>query len=232
MCIRDRDNSPLYVVDGFPIENPNSNSVNPSDIESISVLKDASATAIYGARGANGVILITTKSGKEGPPVVTFDASYGFQSTTNTVPLMSPYEFVKYQLEVSPGRDTSVIGSGAYYYLRNGASVDSYKDSSDINWQKRMFHTAPMRNYNLSVSGGSKQTKYSISGSILDQDGVIINSGYKRYQGRISLNQSLGKNFKAGINANYSNLQQSGVNPAATASSATSTLLYLSLIHI
>ena len=221
-----QDNSPLYVVDGFPIENPNSNSVNPSDIESISVLKDASATAIYGARGANGVILITTKSGKEGPPVVTFDASYGFQSTTNTVPLMSPYEFVKYQLEVSPGTDTSVIGSGAYYYLRNGASVDSYKDSSDINWQKRMFHTAPMRNYNLSVSGGSKQTKYSISGSILDQDGVIINSGYKRYQGRISLNQSLGKNFKAGINANYSNLQQSGVNPAATASSATSTLLY------
>lgn len=221
-----QDNSPLYVIDGFPIEDPNSNAVNPDDIASISVLKDASATAIYGARGANGVILITTKSGKEGPPVVNFSASYGIQNTIKTVPLMDPYNFVKYQLELSPGTDTTAFGSGAYYYLRNGATLDSYKDSADIDWQSRMFKTAAMKNYNLSISGGSVQTKYVISGSILDQDGVIFNSGYKRYQGRVVLNQTLGKKFKSSLNVNYSHLEQSGVNPASTTSSATSTLLY------
>lgn len=219
-------NSPLYVIDGFPIEDPNTNSINPDDIESLVVLKDASATAIYGARGANGVILITTKKGKEGPPVVSFGASYGIQNTTNTVPLMSPYEFVKYQLEINPNPDTTVFGSGGYYYLRNGATVDSYKDSANINWQSRLFRTAPMKNYNLSLTGGTAQTKYVISGSILDQDGVIINSGYKRYQGRVSLNQTLSKKFKTSLNVNYSHLEQSGVNPASTTSSATSTLLY------
>ena len=221
-----QDNSPLYVIDGFPVEGPNTNSINPDDIESLTVLKDASATAIYGARGANGVIIITTKSGKIGPPAVSFNASYGIQKTTNTVALMSPYDFVKYQLELSPGTDTTAFGTAAYYYLRRGATVDSYKDSTDINWQSQLFRTAPMKNYNLSVSGGNAQTKYAISGNILDQDGVIINSGYKRYQGRIVLNQNLGKNFKASVNINYSRLEQYGINPASTASSATSTLMY------
>ena len=216
-----QDNSPLYIIDGFPIENPDNNAINPDYIESISVLKDASATAIYGARGANGVILITTKSGKTGPPVVNFGASYGLQKTINTVNLMDPYNFVKYQLEVSPGTDTTALGSAAYYYLKNGATLDSYKDSSNINWQSKMFRTAPMQDYNLSITGGSAQTKYAVTGSVLDQDGVIINSGYKRYQGGFALNQNIGKKFKASFNVNYSHLEQSGVNPAATASSAT-----------
>jgi TonB-linked SusC/RagA family outer membrane protein len=220
-------NSPLYVVDGFPIEDPNNNAINPSDIETLSVLKDASATAIYGARGANGVILITTRTGKAGPPVVSFDAYYSRQNVNNTVPLMDPYNFVKYQLEQSPG-DTTVTGSAAYIYLRNGATLDSYKDSSNINWQSRLFRSAPMKNYNLSITGGNAQTKYALSGSVLNQDGVIINSGYKRYQGRFALNQNLGNKFKTGINVNYSHLEQSGVNPAAslTSTSATGTLMY------
>lgn len=222
-----QDNSPLYVIDGFPSESINSNSINPNDIESLSVLKDASATAIYGARGANGVILITTKSGKVGPPVVSFSASYGVQKVNNSVPLMDPYNFVKYQLENSPG-DATVVGSAAYYYLRNGATLDSYKDSTDIDWQSRLFRTAPMKDYNISVSGGNAQTRYTLSGSILDQDGAIINSSYKRYQGRFSLNQNIGKNFKTGVNVNYSHLEQSGVNPAVslTSTSATGTLMY------
>lgn len=221
-----QDNSPLYVIDGFPVEDPNTNSINPDDIESLTVLKDASATAIYGARGANGVIIITTKSGKIGPPVVSFNAYYGIQKSTNTVDLMSPYEFVKSQLEISPGTDTTAYGTAAYYYLRRGATLDSYKDSTPINWQSRLFRTAPIQNYNLSISGGNAQTKYAISGNILNQDGVIINSGYKRYQGRIVLNQNLGKKFKSSVNVNYSHLRQSGVNPSSTTSSATSTLLY------
>jgi TonB-linked SusC/RagA family outer membrane protein len=222
-----QDNSPLYVIDGFPSENVNSNSINPNDIESLTVLKDASATAIYGARGANGVIIITTKSGKSGPPIVSFSASYGTQKISNSVPMMDPYNFIKYQLENSPG-DTTVVGSAAYYYLKNGVTLDSYKDSANIDWQSRLFRTAPMKNYDISVTGGNAQTKYAISGSILDQDGVIINSSYKRYQGRISLNQNLGKKFKAGVNVNYSHLEQSGVNPATslTSTSATGTLMY------
>ncbi len=222
-----QDNSPLYVIDGFPSESINSNSINPDDIESISVLKDASATAIYGARGANGVIIITTKTGKAGPPVVSFSASYGTQKVNNSVPIMDPYNFVKYQLEQNPG-DVSVQNSAAYYYLKNGTTLKNYKDSANINWQSKLFKTAPMKDYNLSLSGGNAQTKYALSGSITDQDGVIINSGYKRYQGRFSLNQNLGTKFKTGINFNYSHLEQSGVNPASflTSSSATSTLMY------
>ena len=222
-----QDNSPLYVIDGFPSESINSNSINPDDIESLTVLKDASATAIYGARGANGVIIITTKSGKAGPPVVSFSTSYGTQKVSNSVPLMDPYNFVKYQLENSPG-DTNSVGSAAYYYLKNGVTLDSYKDSANIDWQSRLFRSAAMKDYNLSVSGGNAQTKYALSGSVLDQDGVIINSSYKRYQGRFALNQNLGKNFKTGINVNYSHLEQSGVNPATslTSTSATGTLMY------
>ncbi|MEO7461873.1 MAG: TonB-dependent receptor [Ferruginibacter sp.] len=220
-------NSPLYVIDGFPSESINSNSINPNDIESISVLKDASATAIYGARGANGVIVITTKTGKVGPPAISFGISYGFQKVNNSVPLMDPYNFVKYQLENSPG-DTNVVGSAAYYFLKRGATLEGYKDSANIDWQSRLFRTAPMKDYNLSVSGGNAQTKYSLSGSILNQDGVIINSDYKRYQGRFSLNQALGKMFKTGVNVNYSHLEQSGVSPSSflTSTSATSTLMY------
>jgi TonB-linked SusC/RagA family outer membrane protein len=219
------DNSPLYVIDGFPNESINSNSINPDDIESISVLKDASATAIYGARGANGVIVITTKTGKVGPPVVSFSTYYGIQKVNHSVPLMDPYNFVKYQLENSPG-DTTVNFSGAYYFLKNGVTLDSYRDSANIDWQSRLFRSAPMKNYDLSVSGGNAQTKYTISGNILDQDGVIINSNYKRYQGRFSLNQNLGKNFKTAVNVNYSHLEQSGQNPAGGNGSATSTLMY------
>ncbi|MBS1566647.1 MAG: TonB-dependent receptor plug domain-containing protein, partial [Bacteroidetes bacterium] len=94
-----QDNSPLYVVDGFPIESPNNSVINPQDIESMDILKDASATAIYGARGANGVIIITTKKGKSGPPVISLNASYGQQQNIKTMKVMNPYEFVKYQLE-------------------------------------------------------------------------------------------------------------------------------------
>ncbi|MEO6916069.1 MAG: TonB-dependent receptor [Chitinophagaceae bacterium] len=220
-------NSPLYVIDGFPIEDPNTNAVNPDDIESLVVLKDASATAIYGARGANGVIIITTKSGKAGPPVVSLSTSYGIQKANNSVALMEPYSFVKYQLEQNPG-DVTVQNSAAYLFLNNGATLDGYKDSANIDWQSKLFKTAPMKDYNISITGGNAQTKYALSGSITNQDGVIINSGYKRYQGRFALNQNLGKKFKTGINVNYSHLEQSGVNPASflTSSSATSTLMY------
>lgn len=223
-----QDNSPLYIVDGFPIENPDNNIINPNDIASIDVLKDASATAIYGARGANGVILITTKKGEEGPPVLSMGGWYGFQKVPETPALLSPYEFVKLQLEIAPG-DINSPGSGASFYLKDGKTLESYKDSAAIDWQSLMFREAPMQNYNMAVTGGSKLTKYAISGSILNQDGVIINSDYKRYQGRIVLDQAIGNNLKIGVNANYTYLTQSGISPtyaSTTGGSLTSSMMY------
>ncbi|MGJ7030194.1 SusC/RagA family TonB-linked outer membrane protein [Niabella hirudinis] len=217
-----QENSPLYVVDGFPIENPNNNAINPADIESIEVLKDASATAIYGARGANGVIMITTKKGKEGPPSLQLDVSYGFQDPTKKMALMSPYEFVKYQLEL----DTSSVSGGniatpKQIYLQDGRTLDSYKTIAGTDWQDLVMQRATMANYNLSLSGGSKQTKYAVSGSVLDQNGVLINSGYNRYQGRVVLDQTIGTKLKVGINTNYSYLLQSGMSPSEGGGSST-----------
>ena len=98
-----QDNSPLYVIDGFPVEDPAiAATINPSDAESVEVLKDASATAIYGARGANGVVIITTKKGKVGKPQLKYDGSFGFQQVTNTIPMLDAYEFVKLQNELFP----------------------------------------------------------------------------------------------------------------------------------
>jgi TonB-dependent SusC/RagA subfamily outer membrane receptor len=200
-------NSPLYVVDGFPIEDPNNNIINPADIASIEVLKDASATAIYGARGANGVVMITTKKGKEGPPVISFDMMYGVQEASRQIPLMDSYEYVKYMLEL----DTTSVSNTPFptpkqLYLSNGKTLEDYKSIPATDWQGLVLQPAKMSSYNLSLNGGSKQTKYSISGSIFDQDGVLINSGYKRYQGRIVLDQQINQKFKVGINANYTYL--------------------------
>jgi TonB-linked SusC/RagA family outer membrane protein len=221
-----QNNSPLYVIDGFLIENPDNNVINPNDVESINILKDASATAIYGARGANGVIVITTKKGKKGAPVFNFDTSYGFQDNLKTIDLMNPYEFVKYQIELDP---TPVSGN-AYktpteVYLSDGKTLDYYKTVESTDWQKKVTETAPIKNYNLSIRGGNENTKYAFSGSITDQDGIIINSNYKRYQGRLVVDQNLSKKIKIGINTNYSHLEQAGASPSQSTNSATTNIM-------
>lgn len=221
-----QNNSPLYVIDGFLIENPDNNVINPNDVESINILKDASATAIYGARGANGVIVITTKKGKKGAPVFNFDTSYGFQNNLKTIDLMNPYEFVKYQIELDP---TPVSASGykspTEIYLTDGKTLDYYKTVEGTDWQKKVTETAPIKNYNLSIRGGNENTKYSFSGSMTDQDGIIINSNYKRYQGRLVVDQNLFKKIKIGINTNYSHLEQSGASPSQSTNSATTNIM-------
>jgi TonB-linked SusC/RagA family outer membrane protein len=198
-------NSPLYVIDGFPIENPNNNAINPAEIASIDVLKDASATAIYGSRGANGVIIITTKRGKQGAPVIQYDAYAGFNKVTRRLKMMSPYEFVRLQNEINP-----TLAAG---YFTNGRTMDSYKDVQGVDYQDELFRTAPFQNHYLSLSGGSEQTRYSFSGGVTDQQGVLVNSGFRRYQGRVTLDQEVNKKLKVGINVNYASTQQYGTIP-------------------
>src|SRR5690606_633051 len=112
--------APLYVIDGFPMEDFLTSSLNPEDIESISVLKDASATAIYGARSANGVVMIQTKKGKEGKPVITLNSSYGYQEVGKRMEMMSPYEFVKYHAELKPAVTQD-------RYFQNGRTLETYR---------------------------------------------------------------------------------------------------------
>ena len=225
-------NAPLYVIDGFPIENPDNSTINPDDIESMDVLKDASATAIYGARGANGVIIITTRRGKMGEPVVSYSGYYGVQNNLKTMKLMDPYNFVKYQVELNPNAGTSTAGAPStltpsQLYLSGGTTMDYYKDTAKfIDYQSMIYRSASILDNTLSLTGGNDKTKYSVSGNLFNQQGIIINSGYKRYQGRMSLDQIISTKIKAGINANYSYLYQSGAIVSAPSSSSTSSAMY------
>ncbi|OCX54416.1 hypothetical protein BEL04_09215 [Mucilaginibacter sp. PPCGB 2223] len=206
-----QDNSPLYVIDGFPIENYNNNAINPADIESIEVLKDASSTAIYGARGANGVIIVTTKKGKSGPQQITYNAYYGIQTNIKTQKVMDPYNYVKYQVEVDSLTNDQLYDIFNPITNPTGThSLESYREVPSIDWQKQIFRKAGMQNHSLAIRGGNKDTKYTISGQYFDQDGTIIRSGFKRYQGRITLDQQLNTKLKVGVNTNYSYLITNG----------------------
>ncbi len=199
-----QSNAPLYVIDGFPLENPDNNMINPADIASIDILKDASATAIYGARGANGVVMITTKTGVKGKPSVNVRASLGLQNNIKKMDMMGAYEFVKYQLDLNEINATKL-------YLGGGKTLDDYRNARDIDWQDQLFQTAKVQNYGVQVSGGTDNTKYLVSGSILNQDGVIIKGGFKRYQGRMLLDQKLGRDLRFYVTANYTATETYGI---------------------
>lgn len=201
--------SPLYVIDGFPSEDANSNSINSSDIESMEVLKDASATAIYGARGANGVIIITTKKGKIGAPVINYNGYYGFSKNPKQIEMMNAYEFVKYQAELEP-----IYAQNAYL---NKMPLEDYRNVETINVQDEIYQSSPSHNHEISIRGGANNTIYSISGNVLDQTGLILNSGFRRYQGRFSLDQTLSKAVKIGTNVNYSATKTYGSIASETA---------------
>jgi TonB-linked SusC/RagA family outer membrane protein len=198
-----QDNSPLYVIDGFPIEDYNINAIHPDDIASIEVLKDASSTAIYGARGANGVVIISTKKGIKGKSIFSFNNYYGLQGNTSQIELMQPFEFVKYQLELDSARAASI-------YLQDGKTLESYRDEKGINWQDELFREAPMFSSYFAVRGGNKDNNYAFSSSVFDQKGTVIASGFKRYQARLVIEQALTKRFKVGVNANISGLKSYG----------------------
>lgn len=218
-----QDNSPLYVIDGFPVEDPAVGaSINPSDIASIDILKDASATAIYGARGANGVVIITTKSGREGKTKVHYDGSAGVQNVTRTIPMMNAYEFVKLQAEMYPDRMAST-----YFANHEGKqwTLDDYRHIPQYDWQDMIFRTAPTQSHNVGLTGGSKGVRYNASVSYYDQDGVVLNSNYNRLQGRLGMTVTK-KKLRVNLNVNYSHSTQTGASPSQQSYSGMNNLFY------
>ncbi|MEG0807809.1 MAG: TonB-dependent receptor [Alistipes sp.] len=209
-----QSSAPLYIIDGFPSESSFASSLNPNDIESTDVLKDASATAIYGARGANGVIVITTKSGTEGRPTVNFNASFSLNQISNKAELMNPYDFVKLQAETSTKSDMDAS------YFKDGKTLEDYRNDPGYDWQDKVYRTAFMQNYNLSLSGGNKETRYNVGFSALDQDGIILKSNFQRYQGKVNLTQNIGKKLRFNMSANYSRSVTNGVTPTSPQASS------------
>lgn len=193
-----QDNSPLYVIDGFPIDGFNGSALNPRDIKSITILKDASSTAIYGSRGANGVIIVETFDGKVGKTTVTYDGTFGVQKVSNTMDLMSAYDFVKYQHEINPVYTES-------QFLYDGKTLDDYRNEKAIDWQGMLFRTAITHSHNVSINGGSNKTKYSGALSYTDQEGVVINSGYTRYQGKLYIDHHLNDKIRFNLATDYIN---------------------------
>ncbi|ODS81438.1 MAG: hypothetical protein ABS46_11540 [Cytophagaceae bacterium SCN 52-12] len=206
-------NEPLYVIDGFPVTatyNQSSNplsSINPNDIESIEVLKDASSTAIYGSRGSNGVVLITTKGGKSGKMKVDLETYIGFQQVTHKMKLMNAREFAQYIIDsrnnawVDIGGDPSAPNSqraAIYQILPALQNPDALGEGTD--WQDEVFRTAPIHNLQATVSGGSDKIRYMVSGGYFKQDGIIINSDFQRYSFRINLEAQATRRFKMGVN--------------------------------
>ncbi|GHB87053.1 SusC/RagA family TonB-linked outer membrane protein [Persicitalea jodogahamensis] len=190
------DNAPLYVLDGLVVGDINSLNVN--DIASMEVLKDASATAIYGSRGANGVILITTKQGRKGPAKVEFGYFTGISNVVQKLPFMTPAEFA----------EGVNFAEGKEFYTPQ--EIDALRNGGGENWQERFFKTAHSNNFQLSVSGGSDAMDYFISGNLYDTEGTIIDQDYRRYTLRANVNAQASKKIKVGLNTFLSHEKSSG----------------------
>jgi TonB-dependent starch-binding outer membrane protein SusC len=190
------DNDPLYVLDGYV--GADFTSINPQDIASIDVLKDAAATAIYGSRGANGVIIITTKSGKKGQMQIDLGVRYYSAHLIKKYKTLSAADFAT----VANERAQAVATENSLPYKPRYTSeqIDAYKKNGGTDWQDEIFRTAPGREYQVSLSGGNENTSFLISGNFLKQDGIILNSDFKRYSIRTNLNTQLTKKLSARFN--------------------------------
>ncbi|XZF16302.1 SusC/RagA family TonB-linked outer membrane protein [Chitinophagaceae bacterium MMS25-I14] len=218
-----QDNSPLYVVDGVEVEN-GLNSLSPQDIESVDVLKDASATSIYGARGANGVVIITTKRGKAGKTKVNYNGSIGFKKLSKTLSTMSPYDYVLYQYERSRG-NSSDSTSFSQMYGSTFDTLSAYKNVPGIDWQDIMFgRSALMQTHNVSVSGGNSATQYNLGITSNQEQGIMQLSDYNRKLISFKFDHKFNDKFKISFNSRYNNTQVTGAGTASPGSSATNNL--------
>lgn len=206
------DTSPLYIVDGFEVDNIDF--LANQDIMSIDFLKDASASAIYGARAANGVVLVTTKSGIDGRPQISYNGSATYRLLSKRVELLSPYQFVKLQVEANPTKYGTT-----YYKLGEDSDGNAYTYQSaedylaegiGIDWQNEAFRPTWSQNHDISVRGGTKDSKYTISFSHFDEDGIFTNSGYRKDNARVKLFQKVTKWLNIDFSINYTNTLKTG----------------------
>jgi TonB-linked SusC/RagA family outer membrane protein len=239
-------NEPLYVIDGVIVYDDGGAtssasatgvnrvsgridplaSINPSDIESIEVLKDISATAIYGSRGANGVIIITTKSGKKGKNNIEYQYAIGVQKVSKQLDLLSASDWAKLNQEIYP---VTEFDKGEYYGWTD-AQLNAL--GKGTNWQDAALRTSIFQTHQLTVSGGDDKTRYLLSGNYTDQNGIIVNTDFQRYTGRFNFERDLFKNLTIGITANAGKLTQNGLADYAgiETGGASNSLSYVILI--
>lgn len=190
--------SPLYVVDGFPTDNIQT--LNPNDIETLDILKDASATAIYGSRGSNGVVIINTKRGKSGKAVISLDTYYGWQKVSKVPIMKNSREQAQFFYDGMRNKNLDagrpVTGPPASWATPVPAiimDVLEERNTTDENSLDKILITAPQRQIQLSAAGGTDNVRYAVSGEYFNQDGIIINSGFKRYSLRTNIDAQLSK---------------------------------------
>lgn len=219
-----QDNSPLYIVDGVQVEDALS-FLSPQEIQSIDVLKDAASTAIYGARGANGVIVITTKGGREMPTQVTYNGFAGVRSIVNKLDVMSPYDYVKYQHQIyNFNTDQKTRESFEERYGRY-EDLDIYRDMPFADWQDKVFgRNAFNQTHILGVTGGSKTTSFNLSLNHTDEEGIMLNSGFQRTMASFKFDHKVNDRFKVGLNTRYSRQTIEGVGTSSTGTQSTNRL--------
>jgi len=208
-------NEPLYVIDGIPVTTQDLGSfggatnpladINPQDIESIEVLKDASAAAIFGSRAANGVVLVTTKRGKAGRTNINFGAQYGFSKPTRKVRFLNAAEYKDYYLKAAANSDRidgiPTNDPDSYTaYMQDFIEFNSLGTNSDTDWGSLAFQDAPLKQYDLNFNGGNDRTSFYVSGQYLDQAGILIGNSLERIAGRMNLEHKVSERFKLGMN--------------------------------
>lgn len=214
-------NAPLYVMDGFIIENFDPNILDPSDIESMTVLKDASATAIYGVRGANGVIIIETKQAKSGKTKISYEARLDIKNVTKQLDVLEPYDFLQLSMEINEGSTTTRFLSVFNDDLGQSEQVgvlEDYKGVKGRNWQDEAFRTAYSKTHNLKLSSGGDKTRFNASFNAVEDLGSLLNSNYNRLNGRVNINHKINDKLDATVNALYSNYILRGLDTEGNSS--------------
>lgn len=201
-----QDASPLIIVDGFPVNSIND--ISPTDIETITVLKDASSTAIYGARGANGVILVTTKSGKEGKLTINYNMFYGFKQIANTIDVLDPEDFVNWQYEYALLRnnlDSYERFFGVY------EDIDQYTGMRGNNWQRQIYgRTGEVQSRDLSVRGGTEKINYNFNYALFDEKTIMVGSDFKRTNISFALKSKVSEKIDLAFTFRYADTKING----------------------
>ena len=207
------DNSPLYVVDGIALEDFDPASISSNDIKDIDILKDASSTAIYGSRGANGVILITTKNGRtDGRTDVSVRASYGAAWIPTRLQVMSPYDYVRYQLEAAYASDGYNPDEKVRQFMKTWGDPEQYRNMKGTDWQDRIMRVAPFRSLNATLSGGTEKTSIYYSAEGVDEQGTLINTGFVKLTNNLKITHKFGRGTTLSGQLQYTYTNRNGVN--------------------